>query len=192
MVNIIRDNNNRIILSGLNEKNLYGILFSVSEGEYKKLWEHGLIVPDTNVIHNLYRYSKKTSNELLEVFQIYSERLWIPYQIGLEYQRNRLDIIKEPIKQCDDLITFIEDTEKNFTNGLNRYTRHPFIDPKKPIKEISEILQNIKNSIKEKKKSYPDFSKDDPIRDKLTTFFKGKVGNKPLAWVGHRRIEKTG
>lgn len=70
--------------------------------EFKQLWDNGLIVLDTNVLLNFYRYSEKTSNDLFNTLEQFSDRLWIPYQVAKEYQKNRLAVIKSkkmPIKR---------------------------------------------------------------------------------------------
>ncbi|WP_370622862.1 PIN-like domain-containing protein [Vreelandella alkaliphila] len=49
---------------------------------------------DTNVLLNLYGYAKQTREDFFSILQSINEKLWIPYHAGLEYQRRRLNIIR--------------------------------------------------------------------------------------------------
>jgi hypothetical protein len=62
-----------------------------TEDEFSELWNGCLFAFDANVLLNLYRYSLETSNEFLTILSEISDRLWIPHQAALEYQRRRVD-----------------------------------------------------------------------------------------------------
>ena len=66
-----------------------------TQEEYKDIWENALFVFDTNTLLNLYRYQEDTRDEFLKVLGIISDRIWIPYHVALEFQRNRLIVISE-------------------------------------------------------------------------------------------------
>lgn len=72
--------------------------------EYKNVWENGLIVVDTNVLLNLYRYSDDTRKKMLDIFGQLKKRLWIPYQVGYEFYKNKDNVIAEACKEYDDLL----------------------------------------------------------------------------------------
>ncbi|MQR85218.1 hypothetical protein GFV16_04575 [Bacillus megaterium] len=62
-----------------------------SEEEFKELWEKALFVVDTNVLINFYKYtSKESTKSLFDILKKLKEngRLWIPYQVALEYFLN--------------------------------------------------------------------------------------------------------
>ena len=42
---------------------------------------------DTNVLLNLYRYPKDVSSEFINVLKHIQDRIWIPYNVGLELSR---------------------------------------------------------------------------------------------------------
>ena len=46
--------------------------------EFSELWEKCVVILDTNVLLNLYRYPSEARDDLLKVFQQISDRLWIP------------------------------------------------------------------------------------------------------------------
>jgi PIN like domain len=55
----------------------------------------GLVTPDTNVLLSLYRFQSRARDELFSALERIGDRLWIPYQVGLEFYRNRLAVISE-------------------------------------------------------------------------------------------------
>ncbi len=59
---------------------------------------------DTNVLLGLYRYPKEAHDELIRTFNQIEDRLWIPHQVALEYQENRLSVISEQLGKYDDVV----------------------------------------------------------------------------------------
>lgn len=64
-----------------------------TEEQKRAIWDNAVIVFDTNILLNLYRYTVGTRDELLSAMQTHQEKLWLPYQVGFEYFNKRLDII---------------------------------------------------------------------------------------------------
>ncbi|PRS43897.1 hypothetical protein C6Y01_08315 [Bacillus sp. NMCC46] len=48
----------------------------------KEIWKDSIIVLDTNVLLNLYRYTQETSEQILNLLQKYKENLWMPHQVA--------------------------------------------------------------------------------------------------------------
>jgi hypothetical protein len=67
--------------------------YAPSQEEYQKLWNDALISVDTNVLLSLYRLPKTAREEFLSVLSDLKARIWIPYHVALEFQRNRLAVI---------------------------------------------------------------------------------------------------
>lgn len=53
-----------------------------SETEKIELWKSGVFILDTNVLLNLYRYSKETRDTLFKAMNQLKDRLWMPYHIA--------------------------------------------------------------------------------------------------------------
>ncbi len=53
----------------------------------------GMLVLDTNVLLNLYRYNDKTVDDLLKVASAARSRLFVPHQVVNEFWRNRQSVI---------------------------------------------------------------------------------------------------
>ena len=69
---------------------------TATDADYRNLLTEGLIVPDTNVFLNLYRYNEQTRNDLFTVMSGLGDRLWVPHQVMLEFWRNRESVLRDP------------------------------------------------------------------------------------------------
>ncbi len=147
-----------------------------NDEEFTVMWSTGLFILDANVLLNLYRYSLSTSQELIDILTQIGDRLWVPYQAALEYQRNRLRVIAQQAKAYDDLQDIIDKSQKQFEEKLRSLTRHPSIDTNYLDKRAKKRFQAIENDLKTSKRGHPDLLRDDPIREKLTSLLNGKVG----------------
>jgi hypothetical protein len=58
----------------------------------KEAMTSGLIVFDTNVLLNAYRFGSPAREELLSLLSAVSDRTWIPYRVAEEFHRNRLTV----------------------------------------------------------------------------------------------------
>lgn len=60
-----------------------------TEADFRALLTGGIIVPDTNILLNLYRYNEQTRSDFLSVLNALGDRLWVPRQVIVEFWRNR-------------------------------------------------------------------------------------------------------
>ena len=61
--------------------------YRLPKKELNTLWKDGLVVLDTNVLLNLYRYPDKGRAELLQVLRDFQQQLWLPHRVGLEFHQ---------------------------------------------------------------------------------------------------------
>lgn len=120
----------------------------------KRIWadEKTLFVFDTNVLLGLYSFQPENRDDFFKVLELINGRAWIPYHVGLKFQRNRLQIIKnrrkfftEMKKKADDLshtISFDQKVFTTFQNECSLIKNFPTVNSK-----IIEIQQNIKDKI---------------------------------------------
>jgi hypothetical protein len=69
---------------------------TATDAEYHRLLTSGLVIPDTNVFLNLYRYNEHTRSDLLTVLSGLGNRLWVPRQVMEEFWRNREGVLRDP------------------------------------------------------------------------------------------------
>ena len=149
-----------------------------TQEEFDSLWENGLIVFDTNVLLDLYRISKKASDELLRTIKQYSRQIWIPNQAESEFQQKRNDVIIEQKEGYADLISYFTRSEGDISTRLDGYSRHPYIEIKKIQESIQKTIFSAISDLQKLEESHPDLLLDDPIFDELNRLFKGKIGDK--------------
>jgi hypothetical protein len=162
--------------------------FYYDEPDFEKLWEECIFVFDTNVLLNLYRYPKKTSQDLITMLENeIKDRLWLPYQVALEYQEGRYEVIQEQQKFYKRLKGKIKDAKNSFNQKINSEglfeKDHYYLKPNtlgKDIKnDIGDICSKYLEKIDDEKSNNHNFLSDDIIQKKLDELFNGdKLGDK--------------
>lgn len=152
--------------------------YDLSEQQIKNVWENSLIVFDTNVLLNLYRYNDDTRNEFLKVIETYNDRLWIPYQVGLEFHKKRTEIIRKHLSTYKDFGKELsEQILKCVDSLIPKYSRHPYIDLNDIRRKIERSTESIKKSLIKQSTLHPNFLESDPILDSITRLFDGRTGS---------------
>ncbi len=149
------------------------------EAEIAKLWEDGIIVLDTNVLLDLYRYTEKTRGECLEVIRKVRGQLWIPRQVALEFFRNRPSVISDQVTLLDQARKMVAVLRKHADDELRRlftFRTHPILDQKAIEKRLTDTLDQIDEDIKKQMESHPDHLKADGILPQIEAILSGKVG----------------
>lgn len=156
----------------------------LSNQEKIELWNSATFVFDTNVFLNLYRYSNKTRDQLLDSFEWLKTRIWMPYQVASEFCKDRYSIIDEANRRFDN----IENQADKLTNSWKTELRLDSNDS-----DIEELNKYLKAWITNKKhNNYLTFTAtDDVVFGRLLDLFDGKVG-KPLNDDEINNIEKEG
>ena len=64
------------------------------EEELRNAWssDKTLFIFDTNVLIKLYSYQPSTVQDFFSILEKLGNRIWLPHQVGLEFQNRRLDI----------------------------------------------------------------------------------------------------
>ncbi|MFF0151544.1 PIN-like domain-containing protein [Micromonospora sp. NPDC005203] len=94
-----------------------------SHHEIAEAMREGLVVLDTNVLLNAYRFAPKARDELLSVLEKVSKRVWIPHQVGLEFHRNRFAVIAEHDTAYKELLDTLDEHRKNVQADLDAKVR---------------------------------------------------------------------
>ncbi len=175
-------------------KTIFHGYYQPTEQEFDDLWQNCLFVLDTNVLLNLYRYSPEASNKFLTILDKISDRLWIPHQVALEYQENRLgEIATQMNKHADALNTLrhisgdLSEFRKTLVDlGMLNKTPSDFAlvglsgnalaDFEYLFKKFKDVSPGLEKEIEQKQGQHPDLSRQDNIRDVLTTYLAEKVG----------------
>lgn len=152
--------------------------YAKSPDQLKALWDTALIVPDTNILLHLLRHSAEVRSQLMDVFERKMASLWIPYQVGIEFQRRRLDVQQYALDAYDrvgaDLTKFVNQVK----DALNQYRAHPVIDIERELSAVDVFQADFLQRLAATKAQHPteEFSVSFA---KVTELFAGKVGAKP-------------
>jgi PIN like domain len=152
--------------------------YTLSQEEFDAMWQDGIFSVDTNVLLNLYRYTKPTRDRLLEILGKLKDRLWLTNQAGLEFHRNRQAVIAEQLNAYDILAADLGTSIAAAMGKVKQqYARNFNIDIPALEATFSEASDKVARLLKEAKAKHPDFVDSDPILDQVTTLFEGRVGN---------------
>lgn len=159
-------------------KKQFAEYYELPEERIKEIWEDSLIVFDTNVLLNLYRYNEDARTEFINVIKFYKERLWIPYQVGLEFHRRREEIMRKNAKAYNVLAEKISKELVGVVSSLeSEYIRHPYISIKDIKKRVEKCAESITKTLEKQALAHPDYSNGDEILQSITELFDGRVGS---------------
>lgn len=140
-----------------------------SEEEFNELFEKAVFILDTNELLNLYRYSQDVGKEFLEVLRKLDNRLWIPYQVAFEFQKNLFSVIQEEKEKFNNLNKDFQEIQLNIKEKLKKY---PSINSDELLVKFGQLFDPYLESIKE-------FNQDkyNSLTDEINNLFSGKIGN---------------
>jgi len=181
-------------------KEIFYSHYRPNDVEFSELWEHCIFILDTNTLLNLYRLPEAARNDFFRILIKISDRLWIPHQVALEYQKARISVISDQAKKFDEVIKVITETEKSLVGRLEELQlkkRHSSIDPDAMLEKAGEAFAEFLEKTKKLKEKQPDVSDYDELREQIDSLFEGKIGPTPKSQAdldeiyadGERRYE---
>lgn len=152
--------------------------------ELSEFWENGLLVLDTNVLLNLYRYSAKTRDELLGVLWRVQDRLWLPHQIAEEYHRDRLTVIRVQKGAYEAIHEVFRSALEDARQKIREMHRDPGIGEAKGFLErVEKAFEGLRTQAQEfaegaaiQSVKETDSPNDDEIWYSILELYEGKVG----------------
>jgi len=168
-------------------KDIFKGFYNLSDNDLNLVWEDPktIFVFDTNVFLNLYGYAQQTRDDFFKILDALGNKIWMPYQVGLEYQRRRLDVIKNEkaiFKGIDSGLAKIQNVFRTDFEQLALKRRFPklFKNTEKLEKEIEKCISDYRKSVSYWDGKQPCVRSHDEIREKINIYFNGRVGIKPL------------
>ena len=146
--------------------------------ELRDLWDRAIFVPDANILLHCLRHTANVREELLRVLEVLKDALWIPYQVGIEFQRNRLDVEFSAQDAYDRLVSEYESALGQARERLRQLRAHPVINVEKEIAALDIFIADFKDRMTEAKGHHPSEALTDAV-NRLTAIFAGRVGDKP-------------
>ncbi|MFC5666180.1 NaeI family type II restriction endonuclease [Kitasatospora misakiensis] len=182
------------------------------EGERAKFFESGIVVLDTNILLSLYEYTSPSRAEIISALRIISARLWLPYQVGLEFVNGRRRVL---IRQSEELSQARALTEKKFNEALKiikshsahieslvgRYSRsieepseiNSLIDEFSQTGKVwkSKILGVISDIRSSQDMSATGISDTDPVLEQVADLYGPRIADKPHPEVVQKRTRSA-
>ncbi|MBO9172241.1 PIN domain-containing protein [Rhizobium sp. L245/93] len=163
-------------------KDLFPGFYPPTEAQYDSVWKTGLVVIDTNVLLDLYRLPANARDELLQVMADLNERLWIPHQVALEFQRSRLTVIADVRKitqeALDSANTSISELTKQ-VEGLQLDKHGLGLEPDTLLSELRGAFDKLTTALQAVHDARLDPGQEDPIRRQIDQILKDRVGPAP-------------
>ena len=178
-------------------KNEFIGFYMPNEDELKAAWRSGKtkFIFDTNVLLKLYSYQPNTLSDFFSILEKLGDKIWIPHQVGLEFQNRRLDIKAKEKQKFSDLEKQLDEILKveSKINQLFLKGRFPDLDSatKNLFDNIRRLIVEYKNTLDQCNESQPNIRSHDGIREKIDDCFKGKVGS-PFSQADLKKIYDDG
>lgn len=160
-------------------KESFAEFYQPSEEQFAKLMQKGTVVLDANVLLNPYNVPNEGRDALLALLEKIKDRLWVPHQAGLEFQRNRARAIADDRKKLQQALS----RTKRDVGSIVEQLRELDLDRRGVGKVINEIeaafraaSDRAEKSLKDAQKGQPGVSLDDPVRDRLDQILEGRIG----------------
>ncbi len=165
----------------------------ITSADFEELWEKCLFIFDTNVLLDLYRFPESARRNVFDILahEKIKTRVWIPFQVALEYINNRLEVVGEQKNKFNQVRSIIEDGRTSINklqdellaqiNSLQLKRRHSVITTEEAINEKlfdspRKILESYLEKLKELETKQPDVQDEDVIQKKINEVFDDKIG----------------
>ena len=142
-----------------------------TDKEKEAIWKDSVFVFDTNVLLNLYRFSKNTRDALINSMKKKKKRIWIPYHVAYEFMENRCSVIFESGERYEKL----REQANDFIGCCVQQLRRKDTDAE--VKQLKKQIETWLTSEQDKDLLIAN-PLNDAILDQLLLLFEGKVGRR--------------
>lgn len=170
------------------------------QADYERIFETGMVVLDANVLLNLYRSNEQTRLDTLAVLKKLQDRLWIPYQVLVEFWRNReqSSIRHHHRSKAKEAQAALEKVPRSARDALERWVAAVHLKNNTEVSEqIDEVIDNLAKAIDEAKGLIETQAETDSLRGTASTdtdpvlaelgpLLEGRVGE-PLSPEDHAK-----
>lgn len=154
----------------------------LSDDDFKRLWNKATFAIDTSVLLNLYRYPASARDDLLRALEQIRERIFVPFHVALEYERNRHAVIAEQKKRfrdVRDVVTNKQEELRRELDALQLRKRHASIRADEFLTSLSAEVERFLARLAELERAQPDVFDRDEIRERIESLVAERVGSPP-------------
>ncbi|MFH9004568.1 PIN-like domain-containing protein [Streptomyces afghaniensis] len=187
---------------------------SADDAERSAFFQDGIIVLDTNVLLSLYEYTETSREAVLSALERTAGRLWMPYQVGLEFVRGRRSTLESRKRALADAASevnkklmaarrAIAEAKSLVCFQLDKYGRaHEEIAELEAFAADSAVDAHL-DRYRQEFKRHLDMLKanhglalnssdaDDPILLRIAELYAGGIGQQPDDVTLRRRLEEA-
>ncbi|WP_223531789.1 PIN-like domain-containing protein [Pseudomonas sp. GL-RE-20] len=158
-------------------KDKYSGWYPKSAAEVAALWDNAIFVADANVLLHCLRHPAAVRNELLRLFDALKASLWIPYQVGLEFHRNRLDVELGAQDAYETLIRDLDAVLEKARERLRQLRAHPTISVPKELAALDIFAADFRGRMIAAQTAHPSEEIAEAV-SRLTQLLDGRIGDK--------------
>ena len=171
----------------------------LSDAKRKQIWRKGIFVLDANVLLNMCRYSKQSCDELIGIIENHKDKLWLPYQVGMEFFNNRIGVIEGIKNGFNQLLTNVGKIDEILNEQLkfSKFRNDTAHNLDQLRLDITNFRKREEAKIRKWQKEFEESDKEE-ILDKILDLYDGKVGDdydetklKELYSEGERRQKES-
>jgi hypothetical protein len=141
------------------------------------IWDQAIFVPDANVLLHCLRHPENVRRELVRLFDVLKDSLWIPYQVGLEFHRNRLDVELGALDAYEKLTQEYESSLNQAREKLRQLRAHPVISVERELSALDMFLQDFRARMATAQAEHPREAIAQAVA-RITDLLEGRVGDK--------------
>lgn len=153
-------------------RKLFSGYYRPSEDDFRHLWQDCVFVFDASSLLNVYAYSKPTRMAFMGLVGRLRERVWLPHQFAMEFQKGRVKVI---LQQASNYNKVEQSLGKILREQFESKREHPFLGPK-PLQAFRALVKELKRS----RLAHEDLLRRDPYLDEFSAIFdESRIGPAP-------------
>ena len=154
--------------------------------DQRRAWTEGIVVLDTGAVLGLYRYPKRTADDLVRVYEALGDRVWLPHQAAVEFYRNREGVIAAQEAVFDAAQSAVQRGVEALREVIEKVVRekqiqdrHGLLDATDLLDPFDDALEAVLGVIGRKRGEQQTAVGADPVLDTVERLFRERVTPTP-------------
>lgn len=177
-------------------RELFAGYYPLAEDDLREVYRSGMISLDANVLLDLYRFTPRARDELIEILERVKDRIFVTHQAAAEFHQNRLNVVDKRLAASTEMRESLSKIIDSLNQLVNEYSNRYQIS--KDVKDsLAEDLQHTANRLLDKLESATAYDLDrevvksakDVVLERLEGILAGRVGA-PLEEAEYRAALK--
>lgn len=131
--------------------------------DYRSAFGTGIVVPDANVLLNLYRYTDGARDDLLSVLERLGSQLWVPRQVIAEFWGNRGTVLRDP-RDTERIVSEMTGNREKALVALRSWANRVSL-PSERVAQLEDELARGFDTVIEEVELFSDRSSIESARD---------------------------